>query len=107
MLEAQNQYVSVTTKNGTQLIRMTLKSAAENLAPEAGLLVHRSRWLSNSEIRELVYRNGNPYVVNPSGEEFSISRKMVSKVKDIIEQRAAQAPDPKQAGRATKKNAQC
>lgn len=108
MLEAQNQYVSVTTENGTQLIRMTLKSAAENLDSEAGLLVHRSRWLSNSEISDLVYRNGNPFVVNPGGDEFSISRKMVAKVKEVIEQRRAQAPETKRVDRATKNNhAQC
>lgn len=107
MLEAQNQYLSVTTENGTQLIRMTLKSATESLDSEAGLLVHRSRWLSNREISGLIYKNGNPYVVNPSGDEFSISRKIVSKVKDIIEQRGAQAPEPKQADRTTKKNVQC
>ncbi len=108
MLEAQNQYVSVTTENGTQLIRMTLKSAAENLDSDAGLLVHRSRWLSKKEMGELVYRNGNPYIVTPGGDEFSISRKIVPKVKEIIEQRKAQTPETKQADKATKnKRAQC
>ncbi|WP_170545406.1 LytTR family DNA-binding domain-containing protein [Ruegeria arenilitoris] len=108
MIEAQNQYVSVTTENGTQLIRMTLKSATQSLDPDAGLLIHRSRWLSKKQIDELVYKNGNPYVVTPSGNAYSISRKMVSKVKETIEQRKAQSFSIDQTGPATRnEKAQC
>lgn len=49
-LRAQNQYVLVITETGSHLVRMTLRNAIERLPTGSGQQIHRSWWVSASEL---------------------------------------------------------
>ncbi len=83
-VEAQNQYVKVFTKTGDTLLRMSLSQAETMLPDGIGLRLHRSLWMRKSEIRKIISRDGNPKVVDRSGQEFPISRQKVIEVRAVL-----------------------
>ena len=83
-IKAQNQYMKVVTDKGEALLRMSLAQAQECLPDEAGLRIHRSIWLRRSEISDLVFRDGNPKVIDACGAEYPASRKMVDDIRSIL-----------------------
>ncbi|MEP1442922.1 MAG: LytTR family DNA-binding domain-containing protein [Hyphomicrobiales bacterium] len=83
-IHAASQYVQVTTTNGTSELRMSLSKAIEGLPNTQGLRVHRSHWLQEQQIKSLVYKDGNPRVIDSFGETYPVSRKQVSSIKNLL-----------------------
>ncbi len=83
-LEAQNQYVRVVTDCGDTLLRMSLREAEEKLPPDTGMRIHRSIWMSRSQMQDLVFRNGNPKLLDPKGREYPVSRKKVAELRMLL-----------------------
>ena len=82
-IEARNQYVEITTDQGAHILRMKLSEAVAATAGD-GLQVHRSIWLAESEIRDLIYIDGNPKVVDTDGALWSAGRKKVPAIRAMI-----------------------
>lgn len=54
-LHAQNQYVLVRTDQGETLVRVTLRAAIAALPASSGVQIHRSWWISASEIARATF----------------------------------------------------
>ncbi len=83
-IEAMNQYVQVTTDKGGAELRMSLKTAIDFVPENLGLRLHRSIWLNLSEITSLIYVEGNPRVVIPSGDKLPVSRDKVDTIRKLL-----------------------
>lgn len=83
-LKAEGKYVHVITEKGKQLLPMSLSRAIENLQPEQGLRIHRSHWVSWSQMERIVYENGNPRLVTVSTEVLPVSRNRLKQVKSHL-----------------------
>jgi hypothetical protein len=82
-IEARNQYVESTPARGPHILRMKLSEAVAAPAGD-GLQVHRSLWLAEAEIRDLIYVDGNPKVVDADGALWSAGRKKVPEIRAVI-----------------------
>jgi len=83
-IHSNKQIVTVVTESGQTDIRMSLKEAVDLVGQEKGIRIHRSNWLANDQITELLYRNGNPAVKTESGDIFPVSRDKVAEVKNLL-----------------------
>ena len=90
-MESMNQYVKVTTDKGSELVRMSLAKACDQVPEAAGWRIHRSLWIAKSEARSVVFEAGNPRLVVRGGERLAMSRQAAPIVKDYLE--TAQAAD--------------
>lgn len=84
-MHAANQYVYVHTTKGSHKLRMTLTDAVAALVKKKGIKIHRSYWLCENEVRRLVYVDGNPRVLNSSGQKLPVSRSQIKNVKAVLE----------------------
>lgn|GEM_PF-5646257 len=84
MIRSFNQYIEVITEHKKQDIRMSLKDAVALFDEALGLRIHRSYWVRKSEIEELSYKNGNPFVTLRNGQAVPVGRQMVEPVKSIL-----------------------
>lgn len=83
-IEAQNQYIHVVTEKGDTLLRLSLTKAEECLPEESGLRIHRSIWIRKPDLNRLVFRDGNPRVVDQDASEYPVSRKMVGAIRTVL-----------------------
>jgi DNA-binding LytR/AlgR family response regulator len=70
-VSVQENYVSVTTSAGTDLLRMSLAAAMKLIEPGIGLQVHRSHWVAISAIKSVNEQNRTIHLVNK--EEIPVS----------------------------------
>lgn len=81
-LEAQDHYVKVHTEKGRHLILMRLKDAISMLEKAQGLQVHRSWWISEGAVTE-VLRDGRKIQLRlKNGVTVPVSRKWVASIKE-------------------------
>ncbi|WP_298500104.1 LytTR family DNA-binding domain-containing protein [uncultured Maritimibacter sp.] len=96
-LRAQNQYVMVTSDEGRALVRTTLKSAMEKVPPRSGRQIHRSWWLSETELHAAQRRADPTRLIGPDGTEYPVGARYIENLP------ASPAPAParkqSQAGR--------
>lgn len=83
-MQSANQYVVVTTDNGTHELRATLKSLLEIVPASEGIHLHRSVWLHRSQIKEFGYENGNPCITDIHGDKIRVSRSKVATIKQLL-----------------------
>lgn len=84
-LNAQNQYVLVTTTTETRLLRTSLKDAESCLSPTAGLRIHRSWWLSCHELADCVPIAGENALKHESGACYPVGRNYRQQVRAMVE----------------------
>ena len=83
-IEAENQYIRVTTAKGDTMLRMSLTQAENLLEPGLGFRVHRSMWIRKSRIADLVFRDGNPKIRCADENEYPISRARVADIREYL-----------------------
>ncbi|MEL7278644.1 MAG: LytTR family DNA-binding domain-containing protein [Pseudomonadota bacterium] len=88
-LESENQYVRVTTTLGSDLVRSTMKDACADLPDAAGWRIHRSIWIARSDVRAVVFVDGNPRLTDVRGRIWPMNRAMAKVVKAALEETMA------------------
>lgn len=73
-LSMQDHYVEVATIAGKELLLMRFSDALEELGNAPGLRVHRSHWIADDAVTNVVHRNGKMEIVVASGTRFPVSR---------------------------------
>lgn len=87
-LSSELHYVRVITDLGEDLILYNLADAVQDVQSVIeGLQIHRSHWVALSEIKSTNFNSRGGEVVLSSGVRLPISRRRVSDVKHILEQR--------------------
>jgi DNA-binding LytR/AlgR family response regulator len=81
-LEAQDHYVSVTTKNGSALVLIRLVDAIAELDGLEGLRIHRSHWVAAEAISKTKRENGKLLVELTNGTALPVSRTYAKNLKD-------------------------
>ena len=81
MMTAQNQYTLIQREGTQELVRKTLAEIIDEMPSDHGFRIHRSHWLRADQIDKVVYRNGNPRVVDRMGNELPLSRTKVDEVR--------------------------
>lgn len=84
-LEAEGNYVRITTGEGSELVRKTMKEAADILADQDGWRIHRSVWIAKSQAVAVVFDRGNPRLVDIEGRHWPMSRASAKTVKAELE----------------------
>lgn len=72
-LEAQDHYLLVVTRNGSELVLMRMADA-EAALQGAGIRVHRSHWVVPEEILRVERRQGRAVLCMADGTEVPVSR---------------------------------
>lgn len=84
-ISAEDKYCMVKTKNGSELVRISLSDACDLLDNEPiGIKIHRSYWLNFKQMDRLQYVNGNPRIILKNGEKLPVSREQTKKVSDCL-----------------------
>ena len=73
-LEAQDHYVRVITSAGEDLLLMRLSDAIAEAAPLAGLSPHRSWWVAETGVAQVLRRGGKTIIHLKSNAEVPVSR---------------------------------
>lgn len=73
-LQAQNQYVRVTSDQGSNLLRMSLTQAIAKLPPDSGCQVHRSWWVSHAELRDARFIPEDGILLAADGQSYPVGR---------------------------------
>lgn len=87
-MQAQNQYVQVTTTMERRLMRMTLSQAIEALPPETGLRVHRSWWVNRSQMGDFAF-DRKEFTLKGQGLDIPVSRANRGEVDSLLTQALA------------------
>ncbi len=80
LISAADHYVEISTRNGTHMHRMTMKSAVEKAGPSKGLRVHRSHWVAFAAMLSLEKDGERTMLTLRSGQRVPISQKNVAMV---------------------------
>lgn len=83
-VQAQNQYVLVTTTEGSRLIRMSMQRAVEGFNPDAGLSIHRSWWVSRNQIAKGRFDPKNSVLISADGTSYPVSKANRQPLEDMI-----------------------
>lgn len=87
-LQAQNQYVLVTTELDSHLVRMPLKRAIECLPPDSGMQVHRSWWISRTVLAAGRYDPALPAIfAQDERTQFPVGKTFVPAVSALFDAR--------------------
>ena len=73
-ISVADHYVEVTTDKGSSLVLMRLSDAIKEVAPTAGLQVHRSHWVALDAVRRGTRQNGRPALELVDGSVVPVSR---------------------------------
>lgn len=83
MLSASKNYTIVTTRSGEHIVRMPFTQAINEVSSQ-GLQIHRSHWISESEVKRLYYENGNPKLETHMGKVLPVSRSAIPTIRDAL-----------------------
>ena len=84
-LAVEGKFLAVRTTNGTHLITGSISKVAKDLPFELGTIIHRSYWVSFSEMDKLFFQSGNPKLRLIDGTIRPVSRKKVADIKDALD----------------------
>ena len=101
-LQAQNQYVMVTSDEGRELVRTTLKAAMDKLPEGSGRQIHRSWWVAEAELIASARRDDPTRLIGPGGTEYPVGARYM----DNLPNGAGSEPARKAGGPATRRRQQ-
>lgn len=81
-LEAQDHYVRVVTNQGDDLLLMRLSDAIAETAPLRGLSPHRSWWVAEAGVKNVVRHQGKIMIYLKNDNVVPVSRSQLRKVRD-------------------------
>ena len=86
-IDAAGDYMCVHTKEGTHILRKTMKQLEELLDPRIFIRSHRSTIVNKNYVQKFCSQlNGEYYLVMNSGKELKVSRSYKDKVKQAVTQ---------------------
>ena len=74
-IQAQEHYIKVTTRKGSDLILHTFGKIVAQLPEELGIQVHRSFWVANNNVKSWKCENNNYSLQLYFGEDVPVSRR--------------------------------
>ncbi len=80
-LSAEDHYVRVVTRKGTELVLMRLSDAMREVGTTRGLQIHRSHWIALDQIRRITRNGDRGEAVLSDGSIRPISRGYMSAVR--------------------------
>ncbi|MDM7255519.1 MAG: LytTR family DNA-binding domain-containing protein, partial [Paracoccus sp. (in: a-proteobacteria)] len=83
-IQAQNQYVMVTTTAGARLVRMSMQRALEMLPDDAGICIHRSWWVSRVLLARAEFDTKRSALIAANGQSFPVSKANRVPLRDLM-----------------------
>ncbi len=83
-ISSEDHYIRVHTDIGNALILMRLSDALEELIAVDGIQTHRSWWVANRGVAEIVRSNGKQSVLLRSGVSAPIARTRIKLVREAL-----------------------
>jgi hypothetical protein len=80
-LAAEDHYIRVTTRLGSDLILCRLSDAIAELGPAEGQRVHRSYWVAQGAVASVERKDGKPALLLTNGESVPVSQSYVPALK--------------------------
>ncbi|MGH1487293.1 MAG: LytTR family DNA-binding domain-containing protein [Cellvibrionaceae bacterium] len=81
LLQAQEHYLSVTTKQGQELILYKFGQAMREIPDDYGIQIHRSFWVAKDNIRGWSVTDGGVKIILHHGEQAPVSRRFEHYIK--------------------------
>lgn len=81
LLQAQEHYLSVTTKQGQELILYKFGQAIKEIPSDYGIQTHRSFWVAKDNIRGWSAADGGVKIILHHGEQAPVSRRFEHHIK--------------------------
>lgn len=73
-MQAANQYTSVISTEGEELLRGTLKEMIDRLPDDAGVRIHRSWWVAKSQLIDASVDDAKSVLITATGDRFPIGK---------------------------------
>lgn len=89
-LQAQDHYILVVTRTGSEMILMRLSDAIEELGAHKGIQTHRSWWVAEKHIVNTGTENGKKYIHLTNGQKIPISRTYLKQVNSFFDAKKRQ-----------------
>lgn len=86
VVEAQDHYLRVTTRDGQALVHMRFADALAALDQSDGIRVHRSWWVARTSIESMKFASGRGELTLVDGSLVPVSRSFAPMVKQIARQ---------------------
>lgn len=83
-IQAQNQYVMVTTTAGARLVRMSMQRALESVPDDAGICIHRSWWVSRALLARAAFDAKRSAVIAADGKSYPVSKANRLPLRDLM-----------------------
>ena len=80
-MTVQDHYVEVVTTKGKTLLLLRLSDAIREVAPVAGVQIHRSHWVALDAVQRVTRVNGKMAVLLSNGQQLPISRGYLPEVR--------------------------
>lgn len=84
-ISARGHHVEVTTKSGTETIRMKFSQALELVGNIQGLQIHRSHWISLSQISNEASVDNKPHVVMSDGRSLPVAKSKLVHLREMMQ----------------------
>lgn len=79
---SQDHYVEVTTELGSELILLRLSDAVAELEKISGMQIHRSHWVADKAVKELIKKNSSLFILTTDGKQLPVSRSNAKLVRE-------------------------
>lgn len=85
-IHVEDKHSVIVTDQGQRIVRKTLSELVADFDESLGFRCHRSLWIAKDQFTDLVYINGNPHVVLTDDKVHSVSRSIVAKLRDHLDE---------------------
>ncbi len=82
-LQANDHYVNIITSKGNHMVYSSLANAIGNSTPINGVQIHRSYWIAQDGLKDIVRRNNRYVCILKNGMEINASRKGVEEMRKL------------------------
>jgi hypothetical protein len=83
-VEAHDHYVLFVTDKGQHMHRMTMNAAMKLLPAKSGIRVHRSYWVANAQIIDMVFEQQKYTAILRNGQRVPVGKRNVEAVRALL-----------------------